>query len=110
MCCFFWNWTTAFLELTVRSDERKDSRFDSAGSASARAWTQEQLAELADLNLRIVQKIEDGKLNILLTTILRLHKSERITDDSGFIYLCGNRRSDIDSSVPFLLPAQIRSP
>ena len=34
--------------------------------------TQERLAELAELNLRTVQKIEAGELNILLTTIQRL--------------------------------------
>ena len=37
--------------------------------------TQEKLAELADLNIRTVQKIEAGNINILLTTVLRLQKS-----------------------------------
>lgn len=37
--------------------------------------TQERLAELVDLNIRTVQKIEAGELNILLTTILRFHKA-----------------------------------
>lgn len=37
--------------------------------------TQEKLAELAGLNPRTVQKIEAGKINILLTTVLRLQRS-----------------------------------
>ena len=37
--------------------------------------TQERLAELADLNLRTVQKIEAGTINILLTTVTRLQRS-----------------------------------
>jgi len=39
---------------------------------SAKAMTQERLAELADLNIRTVQKIEAGEMNILLTTVLRI--------------------------------------
>ena len=34
--------------------------------------TQEKLAELADLNIRTVQKIEAGNINILVTTLFRL--------------------------------------
>jgi len=37
--------------------------------------TQEKLAELVDLNIRTVQKVEAGEVNILLTTVLRLQKS-----------------------------------
>ena len=40
-----------------------------------RGLTQEKLAELVDLNIRTVQKIEAGHVNILLTTVLRLHKA-----------------------------------
>ncbi len=36
--------------------------------------TQEQLAEAADLNVRTVQKIEGGEINILITTLLRLRE------------------------------------
>jgi transcriptional regulator with XRE-family HTH domain len=39
---------------------------------TGRRLTQEKLAELADLNIRTVQKIEAGDLNILVTTLLRL--------------------------------------
>ena len=39
---------------------------------SAKAMTQERLAELVDLNIRTVQKIEAGQINILLTTVLRI--------------------------------------
>jgi transcriptional regulator with XRE-family HTH domain len=41
----------------------------------ARALTQEKLAERVDLNIRTVQKIEAGHVNILLTTVLRLQKA-----------------------------------
>jgi len=37
--------------------------------------TQEKLAELADLNIRTIQKIEAGDINILLTTILRIQEA-----------------------------------
>jgi transcriptional regulator with XRE-family HTH domain len=38
----------------------------------ARKLTQERLAELADLNIRTLQKIEAGEINILITTAIRL--------------------------------------
>ena len=38
----------------------------------ARDFTQERLAELADLNPRTLQKIEAGQTNILVTTAQRL--------------------------------------
>lgn len=37
--------------------------------------TQEKLAERVDLNLRTVQKVEAGHVNILLTTVLRFKKA-----------------------------------
>lgn len=37
--------------------------------------TQQKLAELADLNIRTVQKIEAGKITILITTAMRLQKA-----------------------------------
>ncbi len=37
--------------------------------------TQEKLAELADLNIRTVQKIEAGDINILITTLIRLQEA-----------------------------------
>ena len=40
-----------------------------------RELTQERLAEAVDLNIRTVQKIEAGDVNILLTTVLRLKKA-----------------------------------
>ena len=42
---------------------------------AARGITQEKLAELVEINPRTVQKIEAGKINILLTTVLRLQKA-----------------------------------
>ena len=38
----------------------------------ARRVTQEALAEMADLNIRTLQKIEAGQTNILITTAMRL--------------------------------------
>ena len=38
----------------------------------ARAITQEKLAEMADLNIRTLQKIEAGETNILITTAIRI--------------------------------------
>lgn len=40
-----------------------------------RNLTQEKLAELADLNIRTVQKIEAGETNILITTAARIQKA-----------------------------------
>lgn len=37
--------------------------------------TQERLAELADLNIRTIQKIEAGQTNILITTAKRIQKA-----------------------------------
>jgi len=42
---------------------------------TARGLTQEKLAELVDLNLRTVQKIEAGQTNILLTTAIRFREA-----------------------------------
>lgn len=48
----------------------------------ARGITQERLAEMMDINPRTVQKIEAGKLNILLTTIRRLQAALDCSWDS----------------------------
>lgn len=40
----------------------------------ARELTQEKFAELADLHLRTVQKIEAGEINLLFTTVLRIQR------------------------------------
>lgn len=37
--------------------------------------TQEKLAEQVDLNIRSVQKIESGKINVLVTTVMRIQKA-----------------------------------
>ena len=49
---------------------------------NARNLTQEKLAELADLNIRTVQKIEAGELNVLITTAIRLQRALKCTWDS----------------------------
>jgi len=43
----------------------------------ARGLTQERLAELVDLNVRTLQKIEAGQTNILFTTAIRLQAAIR---------------------------------
>jgi transcriptional regulator with XRE-family HTH domain len=48
----------------------------------ARGLTQEKLAELMEVNPRTIQKIEAGKLNILVTTVLRLQKALGCSWDS----------------------------
>jgi len=42
---------------------------------NARGVTQQRLAEMVDLNIRTVQKIEAGRINILITTAMRLQKA-----------------------------------
>jgi transcriptional regulator with XRE-family HTH domain len=41
----------------------------------ARGITQEKLAEFVDLNIRSVQKIEAGQINVLVTTAIRIQKA-----------------------------------
>jgi transcriptional regulator with XRE-family HTH domain len=48
----------------------------------ARGITQETLAELADLHIRTLQKIEAGQTNILLTTAVRLQRAVQCTWES----------------------------
>jgi transcriptional regulator with XRE-family HTH domain len=40
-----------------------------------RKMTQEELAELVNLNARTVQKIEAGTTNLLITTVARIRKA-----------------------------------
>ena len=42
---------------------------------AAKGMTQEKLAELVDLNIRTVQKIEAGHTNILITTAIRFRNA-----------------------------------
>ena len=46
--------------------------------------TQERLAELVDLNIRTLQKIEAGQLNILVTTAMRLQRALKCSWDDLF--------------------------
>lgn len=41
----------------------------------AKGITQEKLAELVDLNIRSVQKIEAAQINALVTTAMRIQKA-----------------------------------
>ena len=41
----------------------------------SRGITQEKLAELVDLNIQTIQKIEAGKINVLVTTTMRIQKA-----------------------------------
>ncbi len=38
-------------------------------------WTQERLAELVELNVRSIQKIEAGEINVLATTLIRFQQA-----------------------------------
>jgi transcriptional regulator with XRE-family HTH domain len=42
---------------------------------TAKGMSQQQLAELADLNIRNVQRIEAGEIDVLLTTTVRIRKA-----------------------------------
>ena len=42
---------------------------------NVRNLTQEKLAELADLHLRSLQKIEAGEINLLVTTVFRIKRA-----------------------------------
>jgi len=44
--------------------------------------SQEKLAELADLNIRSVQRIEAGEITVLITTAHRLQKALRVKWDA----------------------------
>ena len=48
---------------------------------TAKELTQEKLAELVDLNIRTVQKIEAGHTNILITTVVRFRDALKCTWD-----------------------------
>ena len=41
----------------------------------AKGMTQQQLAEFADLNIRNVQRIEAGLIDVLLSTTVRIRKA-----------------------------------
>ena len=45
----------------------------------SKAITQEKLAELADLNIRTIQKIEAGRINVLVTTAMRIQRALECT-------------------------------
>lgn len=42
---------------------------------NSRNITQQRLAELVDLNVRTIQKIEAGETDILITTVFRLQRA-----------------------------------
>lgn len=48
----------------------------------AGAITQEKFAEMVDLNIRTLQKIEAGETNILITTAIRIRTALRCTWES----------------------------
>lgn len=41
----------------------------------ARKLSQEKLSEMAELHIRTLQKIEAGEINLLLPTVIRLHRA-----------------------------------
>jgi len=42
---------------------------------TAKELTQEKLAEMVDVNIRTIQKIEAGDINVLVTTAMRIQKA-----------------------------------
>lgn len=42
---------------------------------NAKEITQERLAEMADLSLRNIQRIEAGEINVLMTTVARIRRA-----------------------------------
>ena len=42
---------------------------------ATKEMTQEKLAELVDVNIRTIQKVEAGDINVLVTTVLRIRKA-----------------------------------
>jgi transcriptional regulator with XRE-family HTH domain len=40
-----------------------------------KGMTQERLAELADLSLRNIQRVEAGEINVLMTTVVRIRRA-----------------------------------
>ena len=71
------------------------------------AMTQERLAELADLNVRTLQKIEVGQINILVTTVLRLQRALGCRWDQ---LLPAERRPTIPAACEGLVPPANRTP
>ncbi len=69
--CFVW-WVP--LSLT---EQEALQRFGAAvrRERTAISMTQERLAELTELHLRTVQKIEAGSINVLITTVQRVQRS-----------------------------------
>ena len=70
--------------MPVRSNDKNLTRVLGANirrERNARNLTQEKLAELADLNIRTVQKIEAGELNVLITTAIRLQRALKCSFD-----------------------------
>ena len=47
----------------------------------AREMTQARLAELVDLNIRNLQKIEAGQTNVLVTTLVRIRRALKCSAD-----------------------------
>jgi transcriptional regulator with XRE-family HTH domain len=50
----------------------------------SRGITQERLAEVADLNVRSLQRMESAKMNPLVTTLIRLQKELDCSWDEFF--------------------------
>ncbi len=70
----------------MNSDRQIKSELKRFGSnlrrqRTALKMTQEKLAELSDLNVRTIQKIEAGQTNILVTTAKRIQKALRCSWD-----------------------------
>ena len=68
------------MQYTVPSKREIQAQLKGFGSNVRRervaaSLTQERLAEKADLNIRTLQSIEAGELNVLVTTAMRLQRA-----------------------------------
>ena len=63
----------------IENDQLKRFGANVRRERTAKGLTQEQLAELVDLNIRTVQKIEAGHTNILITTAIRFRDALKCT-------------------------------
>jgi transcriptional regulator with XRE-family HTH domain len=57
------------------SDQLKAFGANVRRERTAQGMTQEKLAELSDLALRNIQRVEAGEINILITTAARIRKA-----------------------------------
>jgi len=56
-------------------DQQKTFGANVRRERNQKGMTQERLAELADLSLRNIQRVEAGEINVLMTTVVRIRRA-----------------------------------